>query len=197
MAGVMFLTNNDNAKGLYEWIAEKVETCLCESKLTLEMLESIKPDLVISYNYKHIVSKECIDYMNHRIINIHISMLPWNRGAGPNLWSFVYDTPKGVTIHEMTPGLDEGDIIFQQEMEFDENTHTLSSSYEALNRAAVKLFKEHWQEIWSGNYSQTPQSGQGSYHAIKDIVALRTKVDFDWTDTIAEFRNKIKNINLE
>lgn len=197
MARVLFLTNNDNAKGLYEWIEERAEASLCESKLTLEMLQSINPDLVISYNYKHIVSKDCIDYMNHRIINIHISLLPWNRGAGPNLWSFVYDTPKGVTIHEMTPGLDEGDIIFQQEVEFDENIHTLSSSYEALNRTAVILFKEHWEEIINGNYTQKPQSGQGSYHAIKDIAALREKLDFEWTDTIAEFRNKIKNISLE
>lgn len=197
MARVLFLTNNDNAKGLYEWIEERAEASLCESKLTLEMLQSINPDLVISYNYKHIVPKDCIDYMNHRIINIHISLLPWNRGAGPNLWSFVYDTPKGVTIHEMTPGLDEGDIIFQQEVEFDENIHTLSSSYEALNRIAVILFKEHWEEIISGNYTQKPQNGQGSYHAIKDIAALREKLDFEWTDTIAEFRNKIKNISLE
>lgn len=197
MARVLFLTNNDNAKGLYEWIEERAEASLCESKLTLEMLQSINPDLVISYNYKHIVPKDCIDYMNHRIINIHISLLPWNRGAGPNLWSFVYDTPKGVTIHEMTPGLDEGDIIFQQEVEFDENIHTLSSSYEALNRIAVILFKEHWEEIISGNYIQKPQSGQGSYHAIKDIAALREKLDFEWTDTIAEFRDKIKNISLE
>lgn len=197
MAEILFLTNNDNAKGLYEWIAQRVSADLCESKLTLDLLKSYNPKLVISYNYKYIVPKDCIDYMNHRIINIHISMLPWNRGAGPNLWSFVYDTPKGVTIHEMTPGLDEGDIIFQQELTFDENETTLASSYDALTNAAYELLKSHWDEILAGNYIARPQVGEGNYHTVKDMNILRSKVDFEWSDTIADFKNKLKGIELE
>lgn len=197
MAEVLFLTNNDNAKGLYEWIAQRTSVDLCESKLTLDMLKDYNPKLVVSFNYKYIVTKDCIDYMNHRIINIHISMLPWNRGAGPNLWSFVYDTPKGVTIHEMTPGLDEGDIIFQKELIFDENTTTLASSYDALINAAYELFEEHWDDIIEGDYIASPQEGEGNYHTVKDMNKLRAKVDFEWSDTIADFKNKLKGIELE
>ena len=33
-----------------------------------------------------------------KIINLHISFLPFNRGYYPNLWSHQEGTPSGVTI---------------------------------------------------------------------------------------------------
>ena len=41
-----------------------------------------------------------------------MSFLPYNRGSHPNFWSFVENTPKGVSIHEVSNGIDDGDIIF-------------------------------------------------------------------------------------
>ena len=52
-------------------------------------------------------------------------------GQDPNLWSFIEDTPKGVTIHEIDEGIDTGDIIFQKEIVLNSN-ETLASSYEKL-----------------------------------------------------------------
>ena len=39
--------------------------------------------------------------MKRPIVNLHISYLPFNRGSHPNYWSFVENTPKGVSIHEI------------------------------------------------------------------------------------------------
>ncbi len=123
-------------------------------------------DWLISYGYRHILKKEILDLFPDRAINLHISYLPWNRGADPNLWSFLEDTPKGVTIHYMDEGLDTGDIIYQQEVEMDEDD-TLATSYQKLSDAIEGLFIEKWESILSGDCPRIPQ-GQGSYHRSSD-----------------------------
>lgn len=129
--------------------------------------------------------------MAGNIINLHISYLPWNRGSSPNIWSFIDDTPRGVTIHKIDIGLDTGDIIFQKNVSFDENKETLFSSYKKLNEEVVDLLKKHWQEIYKGNYVAVPQKGKGTYHknrALEDLLG-GTKISYGMT--IQEFKKLI------
>jgi len=79
-----------------------------EDRLTQDapVLEGI--EWLISYGYRHIFKPEVIQRFRGRIINLHISFLPWNRGVDPNQWSFLQDTPKGVTIHFIDEGIDLG-----------------------------------------------------------------------------------------
>ena len=53
------------------------------------------------------------------IVNLHISYLPWNRGAHPNFWSFFDATPTGVSIHLIDKGIDTGPIIVQKKVKLD------------------------------------------------------------------------------
>ena len=62
-------------------------------------------DFVISFGYRHILKKTIIQSSLAPIINLHISYLPYNRGAHPNFWSFFDNTPKGVSIHLMDEGI--------------------------------------------------------------------------------------------
>jgi methionyl-tRNA formyltransferase len=70
-------------------------------------------DFVVSFGYRHIISARYINALHGRLINIHISLLPWNRGADPNFWSWFDRTPKGVTIHAIDAGVDTGDVLAQ------------------------------------------------------------------------------------
>ena len=54
----------------------------------------------------------------NNIINLHISYLPYNRGAHPNFWSFVENTPSGVSIHQVDSGIDTGKIVIQKQINF-------------------------------------------------------------------------------
>ena len=46
--------------------------------------------LVISFGYRNLIKKEILDFSkNIEFINLHMSYLPFNRGAHPNFWSFV------------------------------------------------------------------------------------------------------------
>jgi len=72
--------------------------------------------------------------LGNRAINLHPSLLPWNRGAHSNFWSFLEDTPKGVTIHIIDEGIDTGDILLQKKIKFDQSKETLRSSYGRLQQ---------------------------------------------------------------
>lgn len=184
---VLYLTNNENALGLYAWLKERCDTILWEKPVMCKLLDEHKPDLIVSYNYKYIIKEDVITYMQGKIVNLHISYLPWNRGSSPNIWSFVDDTPKGVTIHQIARGLDTGAILYQKECNFVPEKETFASTYQILSETIIKLFQDNWEEIKAGDYKLYEQSGKGSYHTSKDLEVLQEKCPFEWSDNIADF----------
>ena len=123
---------------------------------------------LVSYRYRYIIKPSILNFLKDRAINLHISLLPWNRGADPNLWSFLENTPKGVTIHFIDEGLDTGDIIAQKEIFFDEEKETLATTYNKLNEEIVALFREHWPLILEGKIERRKQPSEGSFHKLSD-----------------------------
>lgn len=187
---ILYLTNNKNAIPLFRWISEQCRAVIFSDRLTEDILRNLKPQLVVSYNYRYLISSECIAYMQGNIVNLHISLLPWNRGSDPNFWSFVEDTPKGVTIHKLTSGLDAGNILFQKELFFDEESETFRSTYETLNNELQRLFKENFELLRTGNISGQPQPDGGTYHRRKDKDMLLDGIIPDWDMTIEGFKRK-------
>lgn len=191
---IILLSNNENSKELYDWLVnEGNDVLFYHDPITVEIIDYFSPDFVISYNYLHIVKEDVINKMDNRIINMHTSYLPWNRGKSPNIWSFIDDTPKGVTIHRLEKGLDTGKIIVQKQCEFDENVETLSSTYNKLNEEIVQLLKDNWHIISKGEYELIEQVGKGSYHRASDLESLLSGKQIDYKMTVAEFKEFIKN----
>lgn len=177
---------------LYEWISTSTECLLYSDKITTDILNNYKPKLIVSYNYKHIITQDVIDYMKGQCINLHISMLPWNRGADPNFWSFVDDTPKGVTIHRIARGLDTGDIIFQKELFFDESQETFLSTYQILQKEIVDMFKSNFQTLLNSNYDVKQQSHVGTYHRRQNMLDIINNVSFSWDMNIKHFKENLQ-----
>ena len=127
-------------------------------------------DYIISYGYRHIITREIVDRFRHKAINLHISYLPWNRGADPNYWSWKEKTPKGVTIHEIDYGIDKGRIFYQREVKMSD-CETLKTSYFKLQDAIVELFKDKWLSIRGSyhNKSDMPELPLGWATPVKDI----------------------------
>ena len=115
------------------------------------------------------------------IINLHISYLPWNRGAHPNFWSFYDKSVSGVTIHLIDEGVDTGPILFQKIIDFSESENTFRMTYERLNYEIEKLFLNNMEKIISKNYETYPQNGLGSFHLKKDLP-----ISFRGWDTIID-----------
>lgn len=187
--GVLLLTNNLNSLKLFDSLNEVGENvAIYSNPISEELVDRLSPKYVISYNYSYIISKSVIEYMNGKMINIHISMLPWNRGSYPNFWSFVDNTPKGVTIHLIDEGLDTGDILFQKELSFDENVETFRTSYNVLNDTAIALLLEHWEEMIREKATPILQPKGGSYHNRHDFDKYIAEKDFNWDMVISEFK---------
>ena len=186
---ILFLTNNEDSKCLYRWLKayEKEKEVLCFSnKISLEMVQKLQPDFMVSYNYKHIISKDVLDYMDGNAINLHVSYLPYNRGSSPNFFSFIDNTPKGVTIHEMTAALDKGKILAQKEIFFEEEKETFASSYQKLQDEICELFKQNWEAIKKKEIAGFLPEQKGTYHTMKELDAFKKEHPFGWNDCIAE-----------
>ena len=140
----------------------------CFDPIDVGYLRARSVDFAVSYRHRHMVRKPVIDYMKGNVINLHISLLPWNRGADPNFWSFLEGTPKGVSIHYIDEGLDTGDIIAQKEVIFDASGETLATTYEKLNTEMIELFKREWPRIAEGKASRRKQPPGGSVHRVQD-----------------------------
>ena len=191
---VLFLTNNDNTEDFYQRLHDCEETVYrFTNKITLDIIKDMEPAFVISFNYKHIVPADVLEYMKGRIINLHTSYLPYNKGAAPNFFSFYEDSPKGVTIHEMAAGLDEGAILLQQEVPMNAAEETFVTSYDKLMAAMSELFFGHWEALKKGEVAAAVQTGQGTYHTSKDLKQIREKTDFNWNENIAEVLDRIQN----
>ena len=172
-------------KHLYYFLNKNTEVVQTEEKITLEQIKDIGPDLIISFGYRHIIRPSIIREFEGRLLNLHISYLPWNRGAGPNVWSFIEKTPKGVSIHLMDEGIDTGDIIFQNKV-FLRNSDTLKHTHGILEEEIQNLFIRNWEAIKNLQFRRIKQDpDKGSYHTKKEtrkyleklgIVSWETKV---------------------
>ena len=85
-------------------------------------------------------------------IIVHYGYLPWNRGADPNLWSWLTNTPKGVSLYDISAGPQL--VLLQKQVEFD-LSDTLASSQVKLEESGVRLLSKYWLSPWKylGRYS--------------------------------------------
>ena len=164
----------------------------CEEKLNKEDIAKYGYDFLISFSYRYIISKEILNYFKDKAINLHISYLPWNKGADPNLWSILENTPQGVTIHQMDYKLDAGQILYQKEISFNEDD-TLKSSYEKLQIELVELFIEKWENIKHNKVTPKKQKGIGSYHNSSNKNSYQELLTNGWDTKIKDLKGKALN----
>lgn len=128
-----------------------------------------------------------LSHYKDRIINVHASYLPWNRGSYPNLFSWVENTPKGVSIHHVNGGLDTGRIIVRSKVKFDGAPQTtLKSSYNALQDEAENLFDLTWHKIRLGVQGMEQNPKLGSYHNSKDAEPIIARLPNGWDTKVSD-----------
>jgi methionyl-tRNA formyltransferase len=191
---IIFLTNNNDALNLAKLLIEFGESIsIKDDKISKDDFQLYEYDFVISYGYRFIIKKDFIEKYDNRIINLHISYLPWNKGADPNLWSFLENTPKGVTIHLIDEGIDTGKILFQKQIEFDEEKETLKSSYDKLNTEIQDLFIKNWARIKRGDFNPQDQRGSGTIHYKKDFEKIKHILEpYGWEISIKLIKERYK-----
>lgn len=173
---ILFLTNNDVSQPLIDWLRESNDVLVHGEPLAPADMAKISPDIAISYSYRHIIRPAVLSLLNDRFFNLHVSLLPFNRGADPNAWSFLNDTPKGVTIHRLDAGLDTGPIVAQREVLFNEEECTLGSTYAVLQASIQDLFRQNWDAIACGEAPKYHQMQGGTHHNSREFAAIRAEL---------------------
>ena len=127
-------------------------------------------DLIVSFGYKKIIKYLIIKKLKRPIVNLHMSYLPYNRGAQPNFWSFVEDTPKGISIHEINGKIDSGPIILRKKINFQNlKNQTLNSTYKVLFKEIENLFIKNFYNILDRRYKIKTLKTKGTIHFKKDF----------------------------
>jgi|18_taG_2_1085343.scaffolds.fasta_scaffold04355_4 methionyl-tRNA formyltransferase len=162
-----------------------------ESPVDLSTLNESDPAKIISYGYQHILGEEVIRAYRSKIINLHISYLPYNRGASPNLWSIVEGTQAGVSVHYIDEGVDTGDVICQKKVELDWQNDSLSTSYQKL-KEEIELLCLSMLKLPEKGWHSTKQKSKGTYHSIKQTNMLLSKLKLSdgWDTKISEVVEK-------
>ena len=158
---------------------------LYNKELTEE--SAIKADLIICFGYRRLIKKKILNLVNRPIINLHISYLPFNRGAHPNYWSFVDKTPKGVSIHEIDNKIDKGKLIYQKKVIFNNiKKHSFKSTYLILINEIEKLFKRKFNSILFKKYKSKKYKNQGTFHKKKNLPK-----SIRWENNIVSYLKKL------
>lgn len=158
-------------------------------RFDLDKIISEQIDLAIFFGYGFQIEQKYLE--KSTFINLHGSYLPYGKGPHPHIWGWIKNDPFGVTIHRMSAGMDEGDIIFQRKLNLDPNENTISTTLDALVTQAAELFIEKWPLLRNGNYTLTPQTSKGSSHFRKDSVLIQDIIDQHRHSPIPTFMKEV------
>ena len=159
--------------------------------LTSELVEEWEPRWAVSHGYRRILRRDVLDLVPDGFINLHISLLPYNRGADPVLWSVLEDTPAGVTIHHIDEGVDTGDVIAQRPVALLEGD-TFATMHARCTAEINDLFREVWPSIEAGSADRRPQPPGGTSHRVRDRARVEHLLTQGWDTPCAPLRGRYR-----
>ena len=127
--------------------------------------------LWVSVHWPTIFTPEEISTPKDGILNLHNSLLPWNKGAHACTWAIADRTPHGATLHWIDDGIDTGPLFYQERLEIlpDETADQL---YKRTADLEVSVFTVGMKMILQGERRRLPQVGKGTFHRKKDFDRL-------------------------
>lgn len=162
-----------------------------DAESSLQVLQELNPDLIVVVAYGQILPKSILDLPKYRCINIHASLLPKYRGAGP-IQRCILDgeTLTGVTSMYMEEGLDTGDMLIKEEITIGKNM-IADELHDALSEMGAEVLLKTIQAIEDGSIVRTPQDDSKSTYA-KMITKEMSHLDF--SKSAQEVHNIIRGI---
>jgi methionyl-tRNA formyltransferase len=155
----------------------------------VEHLRSLAPEAMVIVGYGQIIPQVIIDLAPLGIINVHGSLLPKYRGAGPVQWAIVNgETTTGVTTMKIDAGLDTGDMLLKAETEIgpDETAPELAHRLSIMGAHLLVETLDRIHEI-----QPEPQDNAQATHA-----PLLKKEDglIDWSVSALRVHNRARGL---
>ena len=157
----------------------------------VEELRQLQPDLIVAVAYGKILPQNVLDLPTHGCINMHASILPELRGAGPVQWSILNHCKEtGITAMYMSAGMDEGDMIEIRKTPID----PMETGAELMDRLAViaaQLACDTIDSIANGTVTRTQQDhSKATYAPMLD----KTLSPIDWTQSVTYVNDQVRGL---
>lgn len=156
-----------------------------------KIIESIKPEVVITIAYGRIIPHELLEIPKYGWINVHFSLLPRWRGAAPVQWAILNgDKQTGITVFKLDKGMDTGPVYLEQATPIndDENSDGLLKRLSQIGSdLAIKSL-----ELISEGVTPKPQASIG--------ITLAPKISkndgkIDWTQSSDQVVNRFRALS--
>lgn len=138
--------------------------------------------LGLSVYFDRIFRQRHIDHF-HTLLNVHNSLLPRYRGVRPINWALKDgETTHGVSLHEITAGIDEGAVLAQKSFRMDPHVDEVRDVYSRCLEAAEAMLEEALPDILS--LRAVPQvEAEATYHSASEDEKLGDRRYWTRTDT--------------
>jgi methionyl-tRNA formyltransferase len=157
---------------------------------TISILEDRKCNIGISINCRSIIKKPLIDFFSSVIFNIHGANLPFERGGAGASWKILNKIDDVVsTLHYLTEGIDDGDIILSRREKIDVSKAYPVDILEKSNIASKALISEFLEKVKS-NYSfdKVRQNNDESIYLSRLYTKINGAINWNWeSDEIERF----------
>lgn len=154
-------------------------------------LSSWRPDVIAVAAFGRILPPAILSLPPRGCINVHGSLLPKYRGAGPIQWAIINgETETGITTMLMDEGMDTGAILLQEKIAIgrEETAGSLSSR---LADVGGRLLVETLAQLKAGTLTPRPQN-----HNLASLAPLLKKEDgvIDWSLSATMIANRIRGL---
>ncbi len=158
----------------------------------LDEITALAPDFLVVVAYGKILPKAVLDVPRLGAINLHASLLPAYRGAGPINRAIINgDKVTGTTTMFMDEGMDTGDMLLTSTLEIgaDETAGELS---ERMARDGAPLLVETLRRLIKGDLKGTAQDNAKASYA-----PMLKKADglIQWNSTPTEINNRLRGLS--
>ena len=156
-----------------------------------ELIESLNLDVMMVVAYGRILTTRLLEAPAHGCINLHASLLPAYRGAGPIQWALIRgEAETGVSTMWMEEGLDTGPILEQLATPIVAG-ETAADLGDRLARLGSQLLVSSLSALQAGTLKARLQPDQGV-----SLAPLLRSVDgcIDWTRSAAEIDAQVRGV---
>lgn len=157
----------------------------------VEELRALAPDLIVVVAYGKLLPQRVLDIPRLGCVNMHASILPQLRGAGPVQWSILNHCDEtGVTAMYMSAGMDEGDMIEVRRTPIDP-METGEELMARLADIAASLACDTIDALCSGTATRTPQDQDKATYAPMLSKALSP---IDWSQPLQHIIDHVRGL---
>lgn len=163
-----------------------------KEKEAVETLRGYEADVFVVAAFGQILSEEILNMPKYGCINIHASLLPKYRGAGP-IQKAIIDGMKetGITIMKMDKGVDTGDMLLKSVVPIDEK-ETGDSLHDKLAIEGSKLIVEVLRKIEAGDITPVKQNDADSSYA---GMLNKSMGKIDWNKDAVQIERMVRGLN--